>query len=267
MTDSERVSPQLSAVARPRYLGEINSQEPGENHGWHNHDFGQLISASYGSMYVGTPNRVLLLSPAMAIWIPPDAEHWIRYVSANEMLYVDVNRQEASKLGAQSRIVKMTPLLNALMLATMPELVPSRTECHTEALHDLLRHEILAASDLPLSIIMPLDKRIRGIAQEALNNPGLASSVETWLANAAASRKTAERLFIAETGMPPARWLRHARLLHAISQIAAGAKISSVALDLGYESSSAFTYMFRRTLGMSPSSLLGNTRKHRALTS
>jgi len=100
---------------------------------------------------------------------------------------------------------------------------------------------------------MPQDHRIAEIAEAALDDPGVIESVDTWLASAPASRKTIERLFVAETGMPPSQWLRHARVLHAISRLAAGEKVSSVAFDMGYSSSSAFSYMFRQTLGRSPS--------------
>jgi AraC-like DNA-binding protein/quercetin dioxygenase-like cupin family protein len=256
MTSFKHASVEAPVGSRPRYLGEIESQEAGESRAWHTHDFGQFISASYGSMYVGTRNRVLLLSPAMAVWIPPDMDHRLRYASNNEMLYVDVSREEARRLGTSTRIMQMTPLLSAIMRATVADISSGLTRQHRGALHDLLCHEILAARDVPLSIAMPQDKRICGLAQAALDNPGSIVSVDAWLADVAASRKTIERLFIAETGMPPSRWLRHARILQAISQLAAGKKISSVALDLGYESPSAFTYMFRSTLGMSPSSFI-----------
>jgi AraC-like DNA-binding protein len=237
----------------PRYLGETIRPASGESYDWHTHDFGQLISAASGSMYVGTPGRVLLLSPAMALWIPPDVEHWMRYGSNNEMRYVDVRQDEAEKIGAVCRIMAMTPLLSALISGTMPDNEPGRANDHNDALHDLLRHELVAAPDVPLSIAMPQDHRIHRFAEAALDNPGVVESVDSWLAEAPASRKTIERLFAAETGMPPSRWLRHARILHAISRLAAGEKVGSVAFDMGYASSSAFSYMFRRTLGRSPS--------------
>ncbi|QPC85670.1 helix-turn-helix domain-containing protein [Mesorhizobium sp. NBSH29] len=243
----------MAEDARPRYLGETIRPPTGESYNWHAHDFGQLISASSGSMYVGTPNRVLLLSAAMALWIPPYMQHWMRYGANNAMLYVDVNCEEARLLGAQCRIMTMTPLLGALISAALPDASGKRAYKHNSALHDLLRHELVAAREVPLSIVMPQDKRVRAFAEAALDDPGTITSVDSWLAGAAASRKTLERLFINETGMPPARWLRHARVLHAVSQLAAGAKVSSVALDMGYESPSAFAYMFRRTLGMRPS--------------
>ena len=244
---------------RPRYLGETITPENGESYDWHTHDFGQLISASSGSMYVGTVTRVLLLSPAMAIWIPPHASHWMRYGSNNEMIYVDVNQTEAFELGSDTRVMAMTPLLNALMLATMPVCDPMRAKKHVDALHDLLRYEIASARDVSLSIAMPRDKRIRALADMALRDPGSLGSVEAWLSAAHASRKTIERLFISETGMPPAQWLRYARLLHAISQLASGKKIGTVAFDLGYDSPSAFSHMFRTTLGSTPSRFLQRT--------
>lgn len=146
----------------------------------------------------------------------------------------------------------MTPLLGALFRATMSDEIEIKTSKHVGALYGLLRHEILSARDVPLSLIMPQDKRIRGFAEAALDDPGNVRSVEAWLADAPASRKTIERLFVSETGMPPSRWLRHARIFHAVSLLASGQKVTTVALDLGYELSSAFSYMFRQTLGVSP---------------
>lgn len=242
---------------RPRYLSETIRPDTGESYGWHTHDYGQLISAVSGSMFVGTPQRVLLLSPAMAVWIPPDTAHWMRYGADNVMLYVDVNREEAGSLGGACRVVAMTALLGALFGATAPERTGARGDPHNAALHDLLRCELLNAPDVPLSLAMPQDDRVRGLAQSALEDPSAVGSVEAWLAPAPASRKTVERIFISETGMTPSRWLRHARVLHAISLLAAGWKVTSVALELGYGSSSAFSYMFRQTIGRSPSDFLG----------
>ncbi|GAA5080889.1 hypothetical protein GCM10023209_34980 [Roseibacterium beibuensis] len=203
-------------------------------------------------MYVGTPDRILLLSPAMAVWIPPNAQHWLRFGSENVMRYVDVSRDEAERLGSTCRVFAMTPLLGALFRATMPDGLTARTTRHISALYALLRLEIQSAQDVPLSLVMPQDKRIRGFAEAALDDPGNIRSVNAWLSDAPASRKTIERLFISETGMPPSRWLRHARVFHAVSLLASGQKVTTVALDMGYESTSAFSYMFRQTLGVSP---------------
>lgn len=204
-------------------------------------------------MQVGTTRHVLLLSPAMVLWVPPDAQHWMRTSRDNEMLHVDVNRAEAAALGQECRVMAVSPLLAAVMRATLPEAGAVRDRGHRETLHDLLRAELQAAKDVPLSVILPGDRRIRPLAERALEEPGAVPSVEDWVQGVAASRKTVERLFIAETGMTPLRWLRQARAMRAVTELAAGEKVVTVALNAGYSSPSAFAYMFRQTLGLSPS--------------
>lgn len=49
------------------------------------------------------------------------------------------------------------------------------------------------------------------------------------------------------------KWRQQARLLSGIRMLAEGVPISTVAMDLGYESPSAFSAMFRRALGVAPS--------------
>jgi len=169
------------------------------------------------------------------------------------VLDVGGSRVEARRVGAECRGLGMTPLLLALFDACLPERVADRGEHHTRVLHDLLRFELRATKEVPLTISLPEDKRVKGLALAALEDPSSVESVEAWLSNAAASRKTIERVFIAQTGMPPSRWLRHAKVLHAISQLSSGEKIGSIAFSMGYESASAFSYMFRSTLGFSPS--------------
>jgi AraC-like DNA-binding protein len=60
------------------------------------------------------------------------------------------------------------------------------------------------------------------------------------------------RLFRQETGMSFGAWRQQARLIDALGRLAAGQPVTDVALDLGYQSPSAFTSMFRRALGRAP---------------
>ncbi len=49
-------------------------------------------------------------------------------------------------------------------------------------------------------------------------------------------------------------WRRQLRLLHALERLASGESVTTVALALGYDSTSAFISMFRRNLGRTPGS-------------
>jgi AraC-like DNA-binding protein len=66
------------------------------------------------------------------------------------------------------------------------------------------------------------------------------------------STRTLYRRFLRETGITFARWKQQARLLESIRRLAEGASVTAVAVDLGYESASAFSTMFRRALGTAP---------------
>lgn len=68
-----------------------------------------------------------------------------------------------------------------------------------------------------------------------------------------ASERTINRLFTKETGMTFGQWRTQAKLMEAIRKLSEGESVINVSIDLGYESPSAFTAMFRRELGTTPS--------------
>jgi len=53
-----------------------------------------------------------------------------------------------------------------------------------------------------------------------------------------------------------ATWRMQVRLMHALSLLHAGHSITSVAYNSGYESPSAFTSVFHRSFGFTPSHYL-----------
>jgi AraC-like DNA-binding protein len=70
------------------------------------------------------------------------------------------------------------------------------------------------------------------------------------------SRRSFARHFRSQTGLPYAQWKRAVIAQHALQLVAAGHKVSSVALDVGYQSVSAFIAMFRRQYGEPPRQFL-----------
>jgi len=57
---------------------------------------------------------------------------------------------------------------------------------------------------------------------------------------------------LALAGLTFAAWRQQVRLVDALRRLAEGQAVTNVALDLGYQSPSAFTNMFRRALGRAP---------------
>ena len=82
--------------------------------------------------------------------------------------------------------------------------------------------------------------------------PG-ARDFEDWADKLQITAKTIQRLFAKETGMTFGQWRQQSRLLRALERLATGEKVLDVAIQLGYESPSAFTTMFKRQFGRTPS--------------
>ena len=66
------------------------------------------------------------------------------------------------------------------------------------------------------------------------------------------SRRAFTRFFRAETGLSFVAWRQQACLMTALPRLAAGASVTTVASDLGYDNPTAFTTMFKRTFGAPP---------------
>ena len=116
--------------------------------------------------------------------------------------------------------------------------------------------EMSAAQPECLEVPMPTAPRLLKAAQSVLTSPTAATSLDQLAACAGMSRRSFSRHFRSQTGLPYARWKRAVIAQHALELVAAGHKVSSVALDVGYESVSAFIAMFRRQYGESPRQFL-----------
>ena len=69
-------------------------------------------------------------------------------------------------------------------------------------------------------------------------------------------RRTFTRAFKQETGMGLAVWRQQVRLMEALSRLASGESVTQVAFEVGYDSPSGFSAMFRRAFGVPPSQYL-----------
>jgi len=237
----------------PPFLGAALSYSPNTTLDWHHHETGQIIHAVSGTLQLWAADQFVLLPPTMAMWVPPAMRHRLVCKTQTEMrtLYV---RPDALDLGADhARVFSVSDLLRALLLAAMPEKIDTRDTDRSDALFKLLAHELSASPVAALHLPLPTDPRLMPMIDAALSDPGEIGSIANWAAAAPASRKTVERLFIQGTGLSPSQWLKRALILESIKRLSEGQPVGTIALDLGYATASAFTYMFKRALGVPPS--------------
>jgi AraC-like DNA-binding protein len=158
-------------------------------------------------------------------------------------------------------VLQVTPLLRELIIRATE--LPHEYDVRGAPgrVMQLLLDELASLERLPYHLPMPktqplapICRRLLDLApicRRLLDAPGDRATLPE-LANGLSTR-TLARHFRRETGMSFAEWRRRARLLRALGWIAEGRPILEVAIELGYESPSAFSAMFRRELGAPPS--------------
>ena len=220
----------------------------------HRHAWHQLVYARAGVMTVSTAGGAWVVPPQRAVWMPAAADHEIRCATAVSMRTLYLAPTIAAPLPAGCCVVHVSPLLRELILASVeaPGPAPRRTR-----LAALILIELAEAAVAPLHLPEPSDPRVRRITEALRADPGDARTLAAWGRQVGASPRTLSRLFLAETGMTFRQWQRQARLLAALVKLAQRDPVTSVALDLGYDSPSAFIHAFRRALGKTPRAYFG----------
>lgn len=140
---------------------------------------------------------------------------------------------------------------------------PARTPAQGR-LAGVILDEIACLPEAPLALPMPADTRVRKVATAMLADLSDTRNLEGWAALGALSARTLSRLFVLETGLSFTAWRQRARLLKAMELLAAGRPVTAVALDLGYDNTSAFIALFRRAYGCTPGQYPGPAPIHHA---
>ena len=219
----------------------------------HHHERAQLVFATSGVMQVTAAGGIWVVPPHRGLWIPGAVDHEIRCASAVAMRTLYIRPDATSALPRTVCVLAIQPLLRELILEAVKLPLDYGENERDGRIMALILDELRALPILPLHLPMPSDKRLARICQAVMQAPALRRPLAEWGSEVGASSRTLARLFLRETGMSFGAWCRQARLLDAVARLAQGQKVTSVALDLGYDSPSAFTSMFRRHLATPPS--------------
>lgn len=241
----------LDAIPRP-VVGLATDYLPGHEIAPHRHRRVQLVHAASGVMTVTTEHGAWVVPPGRAVWVPPGVEHRIRAQGNLAMRTVYIAAGAAPPLGDDCCVVNVSPLLRELILAAMAMPRLYALAGPEARMVTVLLDQLRAVDIAPLHLPLPEDRRLRRVTEGLLADPGDGRRLDDWAAAAGASGRTLARLFLRETGMTFGQWRQQARLLEALRRMALGQSVLAVALDLGYESASAFIVMFRRALGTTP---------------
>ncbi|MEK7687300.1 MAG: helix-turn-helix transcriptional regulator [Pseudomonadota bacterium] len=219
----------------------------------HSHERAQLIYATAGTMRVATSDGMWMVPPQRAVWMPSGVRHGIVMSSDVTMRTLYLREDATQFMSDACSVLPVSPLLRELIVRATE--LPLQYDENGPAGHvvALILAELHGLQSLPLRLPMPSDSRLRGLCEQLLAAPGDQRTLDGWARTVGASARTLARRFQTETGLSFGAWRQQARVLEAMGRLGGGAPVTQVALDLGYDSVSAFSAMFRRASGASPS--------------
>ncbi|WP_026792496.1 AraC family transcriptional regulator [Pleomorphomonas oryzae] len=217
----------------------------------HSHGRGQLLGTLRGVVSIRTDQSRWLIPPVNAVWLPPHVEHDFISHGSFQGWSVYVAEEACDALPGAPRVIRLSGLLNEAVAraAGWDDKPLSPAEINIAR---VILDEIAAAPEEDLELPMPRDARLRRIAQAIAEGGAERRRMPEWAAWAGIAPRSLSRRFTEETGLTFSAWRRRVMLLRSLEMLAEGNPVTTVALDLGYETVSAFIEAFQAQFGTTP---------------
>lgn len=230
------------------------SLPPGARIERHRHPLHQIVYPSSGAVSVTTPAGTWITPMNRAIWIPAGCWHQHRFHGHTQFHGVALDPQRYRGGPAAPAVLAINPLMRELIIAC------SQTDgTDTDEHHRMLAvvHDQLQATSIrePFWIPTPVDSRLRkacALIEDNLTEPLTLQQIGNRIG---VSQRTLSRLFSHELAMTFPQWRTQLRLQHALMLLAEHRDVTSVALECGWATPSAFIDTYRRAFGDTPGQL------------
>lgn len=225
----------------------------------HEHSRAQLLHPVSGVVVVSTRIGRWLVPPDHALWIPAGVRHAVDMIGLVEMYSAYLRIDATPDLPSHLHVTGMTSLMHSLIEQAI-RLGPEPSGKRAGLILDLLVLEIPRLPARSLGLPLPGHPGLTQLCRDFIAAPSARLEIDHWAQHAGMSRRTFTRLFRQQTGLSLSAWRQQACVMAALPRLSAGEPVTTVALDLGYESIAAFTTMFARVLGAPPKAYLRNQR-------
>lgn len=237
----------------------------------HTHTKHQLLLAETGMLVLETASDRAFVTPGVCAWIPARRMHAAHARTGTTLLSVYTTaplplspapplaapaastrtRARAGPVASDDRVrlFRVPPWFAGMLTALSP--APPAIQA-ARGLPWLPQVAAWAAAPWPAQHALPTSAALRTACLHALAH--LADITVPDAARAAGmAQRTLARRFRAEMGMPFVRWLARVRVHEAAARLCSTqAALVDIALDVGFQSQSAFSAAFRAELGLSP---------------
>lgn len=217
----------------------------------HRHRKGQLVMAMRGGVMCEVPGSLWMVPPRHGVWIPGGMPHSNR-VTDNARLSFLFIEPDAAPLPDKCCTLAISPLVRELIQHLADQGPDYPCDGPTARVVTVLLEQLAMAPVEQLHLPVSEHPRIRRIAGALAIDPADRRTLAEWAQALATSERSLARLVQRETGLSFGRWRQQLHLIVALRQLAGGAAVQQVAVDLGYSSVTAFITMFKKAMGLPP---------------
>ncbi|WP_374495924.1 helix-turn-helix transcriptional regulator [Zoogloea sp.] len=215
----------------------------------HRHPWAQLAYPIRGAIRICAAGTAWIVPANRAVWIPPEIDHDVAVLGAVELRTLYITSGSAPLPLNACTVVDISPLMRSLCEA----IAEGRGDTRHQLMMQLALEEIRIARPLSLGLPLPRDRRLKALCDALMANPADGRGLADWAEQVGASERTLARLFQSELDTSFGAWRQQLRLAKAVVEISRGLPMAEVASAVGYASQAAFSAMFSRALGVSPS--------------
>ncbi len=199
-----------------------------------------------GAFAVGNNFGAWTVPAGCAAWIPARLRHSIEALprAVTRTLYISRGR-------AGSAVLEVNPLVRVIVDHVCGATRPL-DEGPARRLVAVLLDHVAPQRELPLFVPAVTSPLARTVADALRSDPAGTPRIRDLAAAAGVSTRTLERAFTADTSMSLGEWRQRWRVCRAIALLAGGMAVKDVALEVGYETPSAFVTAFKKYVGTTP---------------
>jgi AraC-like DNA-binding protein len=229
---------------------------PEHAHAWH-----QLVYAISGVLTVSVEGQSLVISPEQAVWLPTGLHHRVGSLLGAEFRSLWIADESGKDLPGSPTVFGVSPLLRALVVEAAELEGRKVHDGYSGRVTELILDQLRRAPPLAGALPWPRGGALGKLCETLYADPADPRGPEVWGRELGMSGRTLARRFEAELGMSLRSWRRRLRLFKSIELMGGGLSVTQTAMELGYGSTSAFVYAFRRDMGCSPQAYMRGSAK------
>lgn len=225
------------------------------------HPWGEFIYSFSGITEVKVERNNLFAPPHMGLWLVAGTEHicFNRHETAHCSLYI--RSDLCAVMPDTTCALLVSPLVRAILEHLRFSLFSKNRPSGQERLLRVLVDQLSTCKTTRTFLPHTADPELDAILQALRDDPADNRTLHELALAFHISERTLIRRCQRELGMSLTQWRQHLRLVNALPLLTDGASVESVALDLGYATSSAFIAMFRRLMGSSPKKFISENQQ------